>query len=122
MTGRRRRESRGTVTWLATGACAIGIASCFLLWRVATLSLPWRRGPLDRPEREGPRQRNGFRIEADLRVARLIVERTVERQRVLAAERRLRLRRPIQLDVLQQRERLLVDRHALVERSEEVDL
>src|SRR5262249_22226200 len=66
-------------------------------------------------------ERDRLGVEADLVVARLILERAAHNQRVLALQRCLRLRCPLELDILEQRKWLRVDRYALVQRSEEID-
>src|SRR2546426_1229000 len=76
----------------------------------------------DRTQRERPRQGNGRRIEAHLVIARLIVERARERERVFAPQGRLRVRMPFEHQLLNEPERLLVHGHTLVEGLEEVDL
>src|SRR5258708_5025023 len=75
----------------------------------------------ERTQRERPRQGNRRRIETHAVVARLVVERSSDDHRLLAAQRRLGVGMSFEDELLNERERFLVYRHALLERLEHID-
>src|SRR5262249_33039366 len=89
-----------------------------------SLLLLWDNGSFqyERAQAQCPRNRNRCRVVADLVITRLIVKRPAERDRILATERSLSLRRTFQDDFLNEGKRLLVNRHTLVERLKKIDL
>src|SRR5262249_30252783 len=102
--GRITQERRARVYWT----------------KVSTVTSALRAFLIELADVERPRQPYALRRETDLVVARLITEGAGERQRGQFLQRRLRLRRRVERDVLHDPERALEDRHVLVQRLEEV--
>src|SRR5262249_61182217 len=89
---------------------------------LAAITLGQRVVPIRAGAAQCPRNRNRCRVVADLVITRLIFKRPAERDRILATERSLSLRRTFQDDFLNEGKRLLVNRHTLVERLKKIDL